>query len=144
MGTMSPRVENRRIDGTVRSSIWSSWDAVVWAVSTALRWFMPERWIVDLLVLALALFLVGATAFYGLVVVSESVPPSNPPIAGRLIRGDEESGVGVFNVCTDLPGQSVRAPVLASGTVHFSSGELEGRGCCERCAGSRNEPMNRD
>ena len=102
MGTMSPGVEKRRIDGTTRSSIRSSWDAVVWAVSTALRRFIPERWIIDLLVLALALFLVGATAFYGLAVVSESVPPSGPTIAGRPVRGDQESGTGVFNVCTDL------------------------------------------
>jgi hypothetical protein len=102
MRTMSPRVENRRIDGTTRLAIRSPWDAVVWAVSTALRRFMPERWIIDLLVLALALFLVGASALYGLAVASKSVPPPDSPMAGRLLRADQESGTGVINACTDL------------------------------------------
>ena len=34
--------------------------------------------------------------------------------------------------------------MLALGTVHFSSGELEDRGRCERRAGIRDEAMNRD
>jgi hypothetical protein len=102
MRTMSPRVENGRIHVTTRPAIRSPWDAVVWAVSTALRRFMSERWIIDLLVLALALFLVGATSLYGLAVVSKWVPPPNPPIGGRLIRGDQEPGTGALNVCSDL------------------------------------------
>jgi hypothetical protein len=34
------------------------------------RWFIPERWLFDLLVLALAGLLAGAAALYGLSVVS--------------------------------------------------------------------------
>jgi hypothetical protein len=102
MNTLSPRVENRRIDGTTRPAVRSPWDAVARAVSTALQRFMPERWIVDLLVLALALFLVGATAFYGLASASKWVPPANPPIADRLSRGDQDPGRDAANVCSDL------------------------------------------
>jgi hypothetical protein len=63
---------------------------------------MLERWIVDLLVLALAPFLVGAAAFYGLAAASKWVPPSNPPIADRLNSGDQEPGTGALNVYRDL------------------------------------------
>jgi hypothetical protein len=34
------------------------------------RRLVPERWLIDLLVLALAAFIIGASALYGLAVVS--------------------------------------------------------------------------
>jgi len=80
MRTMSQRVENGRTHTISRFAIWSPREVVMRAVSTGLRRFMPERWIVDLLVLSVALFFVGATAFYGLAVASKKLSPSVPPI----------------------------------------------------------------
>lgn len=102
MKTVSPRVENERVHVTMRPAIRSRGDAVARAVSTARHRLMLERWIVDLLVLALAPFLVGAAAFYGLAAASKWVPPSNPPIADRLNSGDQEPGTGALNVYRDL------------------------------------------
>ena len=96
MRTMSQRVENGRTHTTSRFAISSPREAAVRAVSTGLRRFMPESWIVDLLVLAVALFLVGATALYGLAVASKELSPSISPITDHLTRGaqdrPEESG----------------------------------------------------
>jgi hypothetical protein len=63
---------------------------------------MLERWVVDLLVLALTPFLLGAAALYGLAARSKWVPPANPPIAGRLNGGDQEPGTGTLNIYSDL------------------------------------------
>jgi hypothetical protein len=102
MKTVSPRVENERVHVTTRPAIRSRGDAVARAVSTARQRLVLERWIVDLLVLALAPCLVGATALYGLAAASRWVPPASPPIADRLNSGDEESGTGSLNVGRDL------------------------------------------
>ena len=69
--------------------------------SSAVPRLMPERWLIGLLVLALAGLLVGATALYGLAVVSTGVPTPNPPTTDRLMRGDHEAGA--FGVWGDLP-----------------------------------------
>jgi len=102
MRTMSPRVENEKMHVTTRPAVRSPRDAVARAVSTARQRFMLERWIVDLLVLALAFLLVGATALYGLAGASKLVPPANPPVADRLTGGDREPATGALNVCRDL------------------------------------------
>jgi len=60
------------------------------AVSTGLRGFMPESWIVDLLVLVVALFFVGAIALYGLAVASKELSPSVSPITDHLTRGAQD------------------------------------------------------
>ena len=88
MTTMSPRIENGRIHDATRSATRSPREAVVRVASSAVRRFMPERWLSDLLVLALGGLLVGATALYGLAVVSTWVPTPNPPTADRLMRGE--------------------------------------------------------
>ena len=102
MRTMSPRAENERMQATTRPAVRSAWDAVTQAVTDALQRLMPERWVMDVLVLAFALFLVGATALYGLAAASKWAPPQNPPGAARLVRGDQEPGAGALNVCSDL------------------------------------------
>ena len=102
MRTVSPRAENERVHVTTRPAIRSRWDAVERAVSTAWHRLMPERWVVDLLLLALAPFLLGAAALYGLAAASKWVPPANPPIAGRLNGGDQETGTGTLNIYRDL------------------------------------------
>jgi len=90
MRTMSQRVEKGSTHTTSRFAIWSPREAVVRAVSTGLRRFMPESWIVDLLVLAVALLFVGATAFYGLAVASKELSPSVPLITDHLTRGAQD------------------------------------------------------
>jgi hypothetical protein len=101
MSTTSPRVENGRIYITIRSAIRSPWEVVVRAASNAVRRFVPERWLSDLLVLAFAAFIVGATALCGLAVVSTWAP--NHPTAGPMTCGDQEAGPAAFDVCGDLP-----------------------------------------
>lgn len=102
MRTVSPRMENGRVHVATRPAIQSRWDGVARAVSTARQRLMLERWILDLLVLALAPFLLGATALYGLAAASRWVPPANPPITDRLNSGDQEPGTGALSVGRDL------------------------------------------
>lgn len=96
------RVESGRIYAIIRSAIWSPWEPVVRAVSSLVRRVVLERWIVDLLVLALAAVLVGATALCGLAVVSTWTPSLHQRSNGRLIGGNQEAGHGAFDVCGDL------------------------------------------
>jgi hypothetical protein len=103
MSTTSPRVENGRVYITIRSAIRSPWEVVVRAVSSAARRFVPERWLVDLLVLALATSIFGATALCGLAFVSTWAPSLHHPTAGRMTCSDQEAGLGAFDVCGDLP-----------------------------------------
>jgi hypothetical protein len=49
------------------------------------RRLVPERWLIDLLVLALAAFIIGASALYGLAVMSTWTPSQHQPTARRLI-----------------------------------------------------------
>jgi hypothetical protein len=101
MSTASPSVENGRIRMTVRSAIRSPWEIVVRAASNAARRLVTERWLVDLLVLALAALMVGASVFYGLAVVSTSPPSLHQPTTGRLTCGVQEVGPGALDACHD-------------------------------------------
>jgi len=66
------------------------------------RQLVPERWLIDLLVLALVAFLIGASALYGLAVVSTWTPSSPQPTADRFMCGVREVGPGTFDdVCGD-------------------------------------------
>src|SRR6266702_521439 len=98
MSTTSPRVENGRIQIAIRSAIRSPWELVVRAASNAARRLVPERWLVDLVVLALAAFMVGASVLYGLAVVS-TWPPS--PTTGRLMCGVQEVESDALDTCHD-------------------------------------------
>jgi hypothetical protein len=94
METTSSRVENGRAQITIRSAIRSPWEFVVRAASSAARPLVPERWFIDLLVLTLVAFLIGASALYGLAVVSTWAPSEPQPTAGRFM-------CGVRDVCGD-------------------------------------------
>ncbi len=95
-----PQCLNGRIDMPTQSATSSPGRAAAWAASSAVRRFMPERWLIDLLVLALAGLLVGAAALYGVGVVSPRVSPN--PAAAHLMRGDHEAGAGACGVWGDL------------------------------------------
>jgi hypothetical protein len=91
-----PQCLNGTIDMPTQSATRSLGRAEAWAASSAAQRFIPERWLIDLLALALAGFLVGAAALYGLAVISTWVPTPNPPTADRLMRGDHEAGAAAF------------------------------------------------
>jgi len=102
METTSSRVENGRAQTTIRSAIRSPREVVLRAASSAVRRLVPERWLINLLVLALVAFLIAASALYGLAVVSTWAPSSPQPTAGRFMCGVREVGPGTFDdVCGD-------------------------------------------
>jgi hypothetical protein len=102
METTSSRVGNGRAQTTIRSAIRSPWEIMVQSASRAVRRLVPERWLIDLLVLALVAFLIGASALYGLAVVSTRTASSPQPSAGRFICGVREAGPDAFDdVCGD-------------------------------------------
>ena len=101
METTSSRVESGRIQITIRSAIRSPWEVVVRAASNAARRLVPERWLADLLVLALAAFMVGASVLYGLAVVSTWPPSLHQPTTGRMMCGVQEVGPGALDACDD-------------------------------------------
>ena len=101
METTSSRVESGRAQTTIRP-IRSPWVAVAWAASRAVGRLVPERWLIDLLVLALVGFLIGASALYGLAVVSTWAPSASQPAADRFMCGVREVGPGTYDdVCGD-------------------------------------------
>ena len=91
-----PQCLNGRIDMPTPSATRGPGHVGAGTASSAAQRFMPERWLIDLLALALAGLLVGAAALYGLAVVSTWVSTPNPPTADRLIRGDHEAGTAAF------------------------------------------------
>ena len=102
METTSSRVENGRAQTTIRSAIRSPREVVLRAASSAVRRLVPERWLINLLVLALVAFLITASALYGLAVVSTWTPSAPQPTAGRFMCGAREVGPGTFDdVCGD-------------------------------------------
>jgi hypothetical protein len=100
METSSSRVENAAIQVTIQSTIRSAWEVVCREALNAVRQFVPERWLIDLLVLILAAFLIGVTALYGLAVVSIGAPSSHQPTGGYLMCV-REAGPGAYDVCDD-------------------------------------------
>ena len=101
METTSSRVESGRIQIAIRSAIRSPWELVVRAASNAARRLVPERWLVDLLVLALAAFMVGASVLYGLAVVSTWPPSFHQPPTGPLMCVVQDVGSGALDICHD-------------------------------------------
>src|ERR1700730_9184195 len=96
METTSSRVENGRAQATIRP-IRSPWVAVVRAASRAVGRLVSVRTLLDLLVLALFAFLIGASALYGLAVVSTWAPSSPQPTADRFLCGVREVGPGTYD-----------------------------------------------
>ena len=78
MRTTNPSVVDRRIDMPARPSA-SPQRAVVRAASLAAGRFAADHWLIDLLALVLAALLIGATALYGLAVVSTWTAAPNAP-----------------------------------------------------------------
>jgi len=74
---------------------------VVRAASNAARRLVPERWLVDLVVLALAAFMVGASVLYGLAVVSTWPLSLHQSTTGRLMCGVQEVGSDALDTCHD-------------------------------------------
>jgi len=74
METTNARVETRRTGSTAWPAIGLPRETLVRTITSAWRWLMSERWILELLTLALALILVVAAAAYGLAVVSTWAP----------------------------------------------------------------------
>jgi len=101
METTSSRVESGRSQIAARAAIRSPWKVVARAASNAARRLVPERWLVDLLVLALAAFMVGASVLYGLAVVSTWPPSLHQPTTGRLMCGVQEVGSDALDTCHD-------------------------------------------
>lgn len=101
MATTSTRIENGRIQIAVRSARRSRLEVLARAASSAVRWLLPERWLIDLLVLALAATVVGATALYGLAVVSTWTPSFHQPTGDRSTCGLQEVGPVGLDACDD-------------------------------------------
>ena len=91
MKTSSPRVDDGSMDMPTRSATQSPQRAVARASSIAARTFTADRWLIDLLALALAALLVGGAALYGLALVSSGVATPHPPAADRVMRDDLEA-----------------------------------------------------
>jgi len=100
MEITSPRIEKGSIQISFRPAIRHPWGVVVRTASSAVRGLVPEGWLIDLLVLALAAFMIGGTALYGLAVVSTWTPSLHQPTVGRLMCV-REAGPGAFDVCDD-------------------------------------------
>jgi hypothetical protein len=71
-------------------------------VSSVAGQLVPERWVVDLLVLALAALLVVAAALYGLAVVHTRAPTLHQAPIGRVMGGDQEGRAGAIDVYADF------------------------------------------
>jgi hypothetical protein len=76
------------MDMPTRSATQSPPRAVARASSIAARTFTADRWLFDLLALALAALLVGGAALYGLALVSSGAATPHPPAADRVMRDD--------------------------------------------------------
>jgi hypothetical protein len=98
MRTTSPTVVNGRVHMTTPSVTCHPARPVA---SSGARRFITERWLFDLLVLALAGLLAGAAAVYGLSVVSTGMPTLNRPTTDHSMVGDHEARAGGFGVPTD-------------------------------------------
>jgi len=86
--------------------------AAVRAVFGAVGRLASERWLIDLLMLALITLLIGVTALWGLAVVSTWTPTLNPRTANGPMLGDD--GVDVRTVGrrpTVVQGDAVMASV---------------------------------
>jgi hypothetical protein len=101
MAITSPRIENGRIQITVRSPRRSRWEVLARAALSAVRWLLPEPWLIDLLVLALAATVVGATALYGLAVVSTWTASFHQPTGDRSMCSLQEIGPVGLDACDD-------------------------------------------
>ena len=89
MRTMSPRVENGRTHAPIQSFARGPREAVVRDGLSAVRQFVSESWLIELLGLALVGLLVVATSLCGLALVSTWVRTPYPPTA-RLTHGGQE------------------------------------------------------
>ena len=103
MGTANARVESRRTSATAPPAIRVPLEALVRAVVSAWRWLMSERWILELLAIALALSLVVAAAVCGLAVVSSWAPSSQSLAAVQSMRTihGAEARTGESNRCEE-------------------------------------------
>ena len=89
MRTMSPRVENGRTPTHTPSFARGPREAVVRDGLSAVRRFVSETWLIELLGFALAGLLVVVTSLCGLALVSTWVRTPYPPIA-RLTHAGQE------------------------------------------------------
>ena len=96
METVNSRVETRETHTAIRPATTNPWEAVVRAVASACRQLMAEEWLIELLALALVLFLIGATAVYGLALVSTWVPTGHSLTVNRSIDSDHEAEAGAI------------------------------------------------
>ena len=97
-----PQCLDGRIDMPTRSATRSQGRAGAVAASSGAQRFVPERWLIDLLALALAGLLVGAATLYGLAVVSTWVATPQPRSGDRLMRANHEGGALTFGTCGEL------------------------------------------
>jgi hypothetical protein len=100
MRAMSPKVENRTV-GVFRSAIQIPRQVDVPVPVGAVRRLIPERWAVDLLLVALAALIVVATAIVGLGIVSTSVPAPDPLPGHLRMCGYHTARPIAFDVCGD-------------------------------------------
>jgi hypothetical protein len=98
---MSPKVENGAVGVAVRSAIDIPRQVAVPVAVTAVRRLIPERWVVDLLLMALAALIIVAAALWGLGIVSTSAPAHDPPPGHLRTCGHQTPGPIGFNVCSD-------------------------------------------
>ncbi len=89
MRTMSPRVENGRTHTTSPSFARGPHEAVVRDGLSAVRRFVSESWLIELLGFALAGLLLVASLLCGLALVSTWVRTPYPPIV-HLTHGGQE------------------------------------------------------
>ena len=101
MSAMSPKVENGELDVAVRSAIQIPRKVVVSAAVSAVRRLIPERWVMDLLLVALAALIIVATALGGLDIVSTSASADDPTPGGLRMCGHHTAGPIAFDVCSD-------------------------------------------
>jgi hypothetical protein len=100
METTGSRVESGRGQLTIRSAAWSPWAVLARAVSSAAR-LVPDRWLIDLSVFAVAAFILGATALCGLAVVSTWTPSAHQPAGSPLLCDARQAGPVTFDACDD-------------------------------------------
>src|SRR5262245_5128675 len=110
MKAPSLRVASEGIDLTARSASdhRSARRVLPQVVQSALQRVTTERWVIDLVVVALAEFLIAVSAVYGLAVVSTRMPAAHSQTAlhesdsDHLVDSDAVKGRDSFGVCDEL------------------------------------------
>src|SRR5215470_16898667 len=92
METASTTLKRRKMVSAATSAFRTPREAVGGGVAKANGRWTSERWVSELIALALVLFLIGAAVIYGLAVVSRRAPAPSSLAATSSIPSDHEAG----------------------------------------------------